>query len=167
MMEYNDQLKLQAYLDGELPEGEAARWAERLARDQEAAALLTELRQTRECLGGFEEGVKLPETREFYWSKIQREIQRLDTPRPAATATLTVWARLRRLLVPAAGLALVAVAALVAAYRSGPTMVATETAVADSGAMIYHDYAVGATFVWLSYPADDDVADIDEEATLD
>ena len=34
-----------------------------------------------------------------------------------------------------------------------------ETALADSGAFTYHDYSAGATLVWLSYPAEDEVAD--------
>ena len=167
MMDYQDQLKLQAYLDGELPEREAREVSARLAQDQDAAALLAELRQTRDCLAGFEAGVKLPETREFYWSKIQREIERQEARRSIAAPTLTVWARLRRYLVPASGLALLAIAALVAGRGGAPALVATETAVADSGAMVYHDYAAGATFVWLSYPAEDDGANENDDATLD
>ena len=53
-----------------------------LARDREAAALLEELRNTRAALAGFEAEVRLPESREFFWSKIEREIQRLEAPAP-------------------------------------------------------------------------------------
>src|SRR6267378_6728212 len=77
-MDYDAQLKLQAYLDGELPEAEAREVANWLARDREAAALHTELRNTRQALVGFEVGVELPESREFFWSKIRREIHRLE-----------------------------------------------------------------------------------------
>ena len=70
------QLKLQAYLDGELPDGEAREAADLLAQDAEARALLAELKNTRAALAGFEADIKLPESREFYWSKIEREIQR-------------------------------------------------------------------------------------------
>ena len=166
-MDYQDQLKLQAYLDGELPEGEAREVSARLARDQESAALLGELRQTRDCLAGFEAEVKLPETREFYWSKIQREIQRLDASQAAPNQAASLWVSLRRFLVPAAGVALLAIAGLVAGRGGAPGLVATETAVSDSGAMVYHDYSAGATFVWLSYPAEDDVANNEDDATLD
>ena len=82
VMDYNAQLKLQAFLDGELPEAEASEVANWLARDREAAALLEELRNTRSALAGFEAEVRLPESREFFWSKIEREIQRLETPAP-------------------------------------------------------------------------------------
>jgi hypothetical protein len=130
-----------------------------LTRDQEAAALLTELRQTHEAMGGFEEGVKLPESREFYWSKIKRQIgdqehvaERQAKPEP--------WIlRLRRLVVPLTGLAVVGVAALVATNGLGPETPSMETSLADSGAMVYHDYSSRATFVWLSYPAESEVAD--------
>ena len=57
------QLKLQAYLDGELPEGEAREVAGLLAQDAEARALLAELKNTRAALAGFEADIKLPESR--------------------------------------------------------------------------------------------------------
>src|SRR5579859_6594192 len=162
MIDYKEQLKLQAYLDGELSAREAHELANRIGRNQEAAALLTELRQTRQALGGFEEGIQLPESREFYWSKIKNQIERLEPAAQAAPAHFLLLARLRRFLVPAAGLALLVIAGLVATQgppqESGPI----ETALADPGAMIYHDYSAGATFVWLSYPADKEIADEDE-----
>src|SRR5258707_14151177 len=74
------QLKLQAYLDGELPDGEAAEARELIARDGEAQALVAELANTSAALAGHEAEGKLPETREFYWSKIQREIARQEAP---------------------------------------------------------------------------------------
>ena len=78
MNNHDDQLKLQAHFDGELPEPEARAVANWLARDREAVALLAELRNTRKALKGFESDIKLPETREFYWSKIEREIAPAD-----------------------------------------------------------------------------------------
>jgi anti-sigma factor RsiW len=136
MMNHEDQLKLQAYLDGELSESQTREVAGWLTRDQEAAALLTELRQTHEAMDGSEEAVKLPESREFYWSKIERQIraqERAVVPQPQ---TVPWIARLRRLLVPVTGLAVVAVAALVATNGFGPETPAMETSLADSGAMV-------------------------------
>ena len=52
-MDYKAQLKLQALLDGELPEGEASAVAQWVAQDREAEALLEELRNTRGALAGF------------------------------------------------------------------------------------------------------------------
>jgi len=106
-MDYQEQLKLQAYLDGELPEAEAKAVAELLTKDQQAAALLTELRQTTESLAGFEQSIPLPESREFFWSKVRRGIEAQELRVEAAEARPTVsWsARLRRFLMPAAGVA--------------------------------------------------------------
>ena len=96
-MDYDAQLKLQAFLDGELPEGEASKVTNWVARDREAAALLEELRNTRGALAGFEAGIQLPESREFFWSKVQRDIQRLETPvtRPAAAPLSALLPRRR------------------------------------------------------------------------
>jgi hypothetical protein len=63
-------------------------------------------------------------------------------------------------------LAVVVVVALVINRGSTPQAAAMETTLASSGAMIYHDYSAGATFVWLSYPADNEIADDDEISTL-
>jgi anti-sigma factor RsiW len=170
MIDHDSQLKLQAFLDGELPEGEARAVANRLAQDKEAAALLGELRHTREALTAGQPALRLPESREFYWSKIQREIQRQDAQAPAPGPATPLLARLRRLLMPATGIALLAIAGL---FATGgltflrPHVPGIETALDDTGAFTYHDDSAGATLVWLSYPAENEVADDDELSTLD
>jgi anti-sigma factor RsiW len=153
------QLKLQAYVDGELPDGEAREVSELLTQDAEARALLAELKNTRAALAGFESEIKLPEGRDFYWSKIKREIQRLDTPETAATP-VSIFAAWRRFLIPATAVAALVIGVLTVgrqvgregAFR-GPEM---ETTFADSGAFTYRDYASGMTLVWLPYPAEND-----------
>lgn len=160
-MDNEAQLKLQAFLDGELPDADARQFVSRLAGDQEAAALLTELKQTREAIAGFENGVRLPESREFYWSKIKREIERQAPAKPPAPA-ISLLARLRYILVPAAGLALVACIAYLSYPAAGSRPPGIETALADSGAFTYHDDNAGTTLVWLSYPADSEVAVADD-----
>jgi len=72
------QLKLQAYLDGELSKKETREVETWLASDKEAQLLLAELKTTNRALSIFEQELKLPESREFFWSKIQREIRVLD-----------------------------------------------------------------------------------------
>lgn len=76
MMDYDSQLKVQAYLDGELAPRAARRLEQRLAQDTEAQSLLAELKATASALAALGEDVKLPESREFFWSKIEREIER-------------------------------------------------------------------------------------------
>ncbi len=165
MMEYEEQLKLQAYLDGELPEAEARAFADQLARDPEAGALLQELRQTRDTVAGFEKEIRVPESREFYWSKIQREIRRQELSREEPSVPVPAWMLLlRRILMPATAIAVLAFLVLTAS-RPGVTH-PSDTALDDSGAFTYHDYAGGATFVWLSYPAENSLAD-DEAAMFE
>ena len=170
-MDYDKQLKLQAFLDGELPEAEGSAVAQWVAQDHEAAALREELHNTRGALAGFEAGIQLPESREFFWSKVQREIQRLETPdsKPAPTPLLGL---LRRFLVPAAALAVVLVGAVVLTWSNGSfgraATAGIETALADAGAFTYHDDSAGTTLVWLSYPAENEVADDDDDmGTID
>lgn len=160
MMQFEEQLKLQAYLDGELPEAEARQMAARLARDPEAAALMTELRQTRSAVVDFEKEIRLPETREFYWSKIQREIQQQEK-RPQETAAASSWiVLLRRALMPLTAVAMVAL--LLVMVGKEPAGLGSETSLHDAGAFTYHDFERGATLVWLSYPAENEFAEYED-----
>jgi anti-sigma factor RsiW len=163
MMEYKDQLKLQACLDGELSESEQRQVESWLERDPEVAALAAELRCTTKAFAGFAADIRLPESREFFWSKIQREIGRQGQAGSEAGQRPSWLAVLRRALVPVTGVALVVMAGLVAT-RHSPSL-NSETALDDSGAFTYHDFAAGATLVWLSYPADNELAD-DPESVL-
>jgi anti-sigma factor RsiW len=166
MIDYKDQLKLQSYLDGELAESDSREVADWLARNPEAAALKTELDQTRKALSGFEDGIKLPESREFYWSKIRREIQRQEAPAPPRPSEPWLY-RLRRFLVPATGLAVVGLLVLTVTRDTGSFDASVETALEDSGAFTYHDDTAGATLVWLSYPADNEIPDDDDLNSVD
>ena len=162
------QLKLQAHLDGELSERDNRELEAALAGDAEARALLTELRHMSAALATFEAETKLPESREFHWSKIQREIQRLEKLPPTRPAPLPAW---RRFLIPAGAFAAVAIAGLLAADQLGwlPTSRRTtqiETFLADSGAMTYRDEAERTTLVWLSYPAENEFALPDSDDTI-
>jgi anti-sigma-K factor RskA len=68
------QLKLQAWLDGELPPAEAPAMARLAESDRDAAALVAELRRTTAALANNELARPLPESREFFWSKVERGI---------------------------------------------------------------------------------------------
>lgn len=164
-MNQDFQLKLQAFLDGELTDRETREVEAVLAVDAEARALLTELRNTTDALAGFESDLKLPETREFFWSKIQREIQRdiqrqeKEAERPAP---VSFW---RRLFIPTGAFAVLVLVGLIAFKSFGPTSDAqaavVETFLTDSGAMTYRDETEGMTVVWLSYPAENEFADFE------
>ena len=155
------QLKLQAFLDGELPEKEAGGVAAWVARDAEATDLLAELRNTRRALAGFEPALRLPESREFYWSKIQREIEHLE-PLPQAAPSASALARLRRFLMPASAVAALALIVAFAGLQFGwmrlPGGSGAQMTCADSGTFTYQNDADGTTLVWLTYPAESEFA---------
>jgi len=99
-MNYEEQLKIQAYLDGELSSRESRHVADWLARDAEARALMTALSQTKSLLSANELPVKVPGSREFYWSQVERQIQSEDAAEyvhPHRPFTFWLW----RLLAPA------------------------------------------------------------------
>ncbi len=164
MMDLETQLKLQSYLDGELPEADAAEAAKWLAQNQDAALLMAELRNTRAALAGSEAGVRLPESREFYWSKIEREINRREQPEPGPHRMRDL-AWLSRLLARGGALAGVAVVALFAAAQfglfQGSTGPEVESSYSDAGAFSYRDESTRTTLVWLSYPAEDEPVETD------
>jgi anti-sigma factor RsiW len=154
-MTEEQQLKLQAFLDGELPEEQAREVASWIARDSGATALVNELRNTRKALKESQPQVRVPEAREFYWSKIEREIQRLDPePRRVPTVSWAHWLR-RALAAGTAGAALVL--ALWIGLKVSPgeaAVVDAEMTATDSGVFTYRDYPNRTTLVWVSYPAE-------------
>jgi len=168
-MKDEQQLKLQAWLDGELSNNEARAVADWVAKDAEAGALAAELKNTQSALSGFEADVKLPETREFYWSKISREIEhaeRVDEPAPARTPA-SIFLAFRKLLVPATAVAAVLLA--IALIRPGGAVSDSdlETAMTDANAFTYRDYDHGTTLVWLPYPAENEFTDAEPASIVD
>lgn len=162
------QLKLQAYLDGELPARETSEVTDWLARDAEARALLAELQNTRGALKTFEAELKLPESREFYWSGIQRRIGQLERTPSVDEPPAWLSALLRRFLAPAGALAALVIAAtlITRQLHPGGATAAMEAETAFGNAFTYRDYASGTTLVWLSYPAENGFADFLPSDTL-
>jgi len=166
-MTEEQQLKLQAFFDGELPESESHQVAAWLAQDADATALMGELKNTRNALKGFEPEIKLPESREFYWSKIKRQIERAE-PAPAAAPKASLFTWVRRALKPIGAVAILAVAGFITVHQlvgNQPT-IAVSSVLADAGAFTYRDEAQGMTVVWLSYPAENKFAQKSSGDTL-
>ena len=167
-MNADHQLRLQAYFDRELSEHEVREVEITLATDAEARGLLGELRSTGNALAGFEAEIKIPEARDFFWSKIQREILRQEQAEPARSAALPAW---RRFLIPSGAFAAVAIAGLLGAHQmgwlaGGARSPQIETFLTDSGAMTYRDELERTTVVWLSYPGENEFADLNFEDTI-
>ncbi len=174
-MTNEQQLKLQAFLDGELPEREAREILAWTQRDSAAADLLAELKNTRAAMAKSEPHLSLPESREFFWSKIEREIQRLE-PQPASAPEVSVFTMLRRFLLPASAVAVIAIAGMIAHFEfpnnvpkaavetvADADTTTVETTLANSDATTYRDASEGTTLVWFS-SADDSPAQSEKSA---
>ncbi len=170
MIDHEKQIKIQAFLDGELPEAEAREITALIARDASAAALHAELKNTRQALATAEQGIVLPESRDFYWSKIRRDIERLDVA-PAAPAEFSLWQSLARLLKPVTVVAVVVLMGGILFHEMGGSrarggadfMIAS----AEMDAITYRDDSDGTTYVWFSDATENDVANDDDATTLD
>jgi anti-sigma factor RsiW len=148
-------LRIQAAADGELAGRELHRATEWLAQDPAAQALHEELQTVRALLAQAEPDVRVPESREFYWSKIARAI-RQETPRPPRRAAAwTAW--LLRYAVPAGAL----IALLAALWfkssldspLSGPSFFASgeevETPLENASAYTFWSESAHMTVVWV------------------
>jgi hypothetical protein len=161
-MNVEQQLKLQAWVDGELPEAEARQIAAFAQNESDAHALAQELRLTKGFLAGNEPEVKLPESADFYWSKIRREIESVEkaanaTPRMAWTFA---W---RRLMAPLSGLALIAFLSILSlnVFHQQPIddsakyLVEVENLSEDIGSISYRSQSENMFVVYL-YKKDQD-----------
>ena len=151
MINQDSQLKLQAFWDGELPPREAAEVRDWVARDREASALLEEMRSVEAVLAGHEADCKLPESREFFWSKIEREIERQERDRAGSRpASWFSWVRQHFVSVSGAGL-VACLCGLMAFHLGGaPSQLGEmELASDDMGSYTFRDQQQKMTMVWL------------------
>ena len=150
-MNQESEIFLQSYLDAELSERDARRARSLIAEDSNARALVAELRATKEVVRANQPEPKLPESREFYWSKIQREIQRLDVTEVKPHSGF-LW-RLRRLLAPLAGVALVVLLALstlkTGVEDSAGHLAEVENLSEHTGAYSFRSHAEKMFVVWV------------------
>ncbi|HEX3798534.1 MAG TPA: hypothetical protein VH413_07525 [Verrucomicrobiae bacterium] len=166
------QLKLQAYLDGELMPSEEAQVKDLIESDAEASALCIELQSVKAALTGADLEIKLPETREFFWSKIQREIERQSAAQ-AAPAHKPSWVEwVRGHLMPVSGVALVlGVMGIMALHSSSSAAQFGEMELASDnmGAYTFRDQQEGMTMVWFynrddsQFTADSSLASVDHQ----
>lgn len=108
-------LQIQSWVDGRLSARESAETERFVSANADAQALVAELRMTKLAFAGNEPAVKLPETHEFFWSKVEREIARqaaAGVRREAAGFFAPGW--WRRALVPVGSFAALALVALIA-----------------------------------------------------
>ena len=100
-------IKLQAYLDGELSGSDRAAVEKLLAQNSELRALRQELAMVKEALRESDPVVTIPASREFYWSQIERRLDRVESEGKQVAVGGGSWSRwLRRVLLPLTGTAL-------------------------------------------------------------
>ena len=148
-------IKLQAYLDGELTDREAQQIAALIESDGEARALFGELQQTSTALRGNEPEFRLPESREFYWGKIEREIERLEaSPAPSRTPGWILF--LRNHLAAVAGTSAVAALMLFMALQMNLVSPALfeeiDNPLDDTPSFSFRSESQQMTLVWISNP---------------
>jgi anti-sigma factor RsiW len=147
-------LKLQAHLDGELPAGEAEEVLQRLKNDPEAQALQAELKLTKSLIKDNELETKIGESREFYWSKIAREIERERTQRAPGTSHDLFW--WLRWLVPLGGVALLALLISTSQKLSVPAaqklgyLQEIENHLGDMSLISFRSESEGFSVVWVN-----------------
>ena len=143
----NTELKLQALLDVELDARETREVGTLLAQDAQSAALIQELRWMKAAVAGNEAEVKLPETREFYWSKIERTIAVEERRAAAALAERAWWLKF---LYPASGLAaMVAVMFVISGGRTSDGA-ATESVPEDVNVVSFRSESEQMSVVYVA-----------------
>jgi len=140
-------LEIQAYLDNELTAERRGAVEALCAADPEASSLREALRSVKATVRTHETEIRLNESREFYWSQIQRRIAAAERESAAPNRrTLPAWSALYRWLVPAVGLAaVVAVVTLRDDRRSE-----LSSAVAGGSTVEYRSDADGVTVHWIN-----------------
>ena len=117
-MNQENRLEIQAWLDGELPLQRAAQISNLVQSNDQAKALADELRVVQSTLKNGEIQTQVIDTRDFYWSQIELQIE-AEEPIPTVEEprlTLSPVAGLMRWVIPAGSLA--AIFALIITFGS-------------------------------------------------
>lgn len=140
-MKLEQALEIQALVDDQLEAGRKPEVERFMQDDAAAAALAAELIAVRAAVRTHESNLTVPESREFYWSQIQRRIaaEEVVEARKQGSGTILGWIRW---LAPALGVAAVA-AVLAMRTGSSPTL-------ADASVMTFRSDADAITIHWLN-----------------
>jgi len=172
-MNFDSQLKLQAYLDGELSPREARQAEAWLAEDPEAGSVLAELQKTKAVLSGNEPEARVPESREFYWQKIEGGIRRQHDSRAQVDIASRIFALWRRYLLPVGAVAALLVFAFIVTRQYTSFSVSTpgpggnqahqfpefESPSESTRGFTFRDHSAGMSLVWISYRDDEGFTD--------
>ncbi len=156
-MNHETELKIQAWVDGSLPAAEVRSVQDLVSQNPEAKALADEIRYACEALAVGEVARSVPDTREFYWSRIQQRIQAEETS-PASPEPSSWIQRWMKVLAPAAILAALTIMlvspGLFGLRRGFVGLGEFENPSSDTTAFTFRSESEGMTVVWLSTPAE-------------
>lgn len=182
-MNWEQQLEVQAWVDGELSARDAGRVAAFVESDANVRALAEELRTTRAFVSSNEPEFKVADTREFYWSQIRRQIDAAEqgaaadgsSSAPSVAGWVAAW---RRFTTPLSGFALVLVLAFGSfsllrnpslENLSSSQLVEVEDLSEDIGSISYKSASENmfVVYVYSKDAANQDAANQDEAADED
>lgn len=151
-MNRDAELKVQAWLDGELSGAEAAQTERLVQADPEAQVRVRHYRTLKRLLASAEPAVPLPVSREQYWAGLQWQIDRLESRRtPSHPRRLPAWLRL---WFPIGATAAVVAALLLNFAPSSPIPRAAyaeiESPLEEISAIIFRSESEQMTVVWLA-----------------
>ena len=151
-MKTEEMMRLQAYLDNEVSSAEGREIASWIARDSEAKGLYEELKATKTLLAPENElAATVPDSRDFYWSKIAREIERVEREPARENAPRPWWVRI---LAPVAGAAALALFVFTSISINGPgrsMAVGSQREVsATDSSITFYSPEQKMTVVWIS-----------------
>jgi anti-sigma factor RsiW len=140
-MKTEQALEIQAHADGQLDAGRRAEVERWLREDAKAASLQSELIAVRQAVRAHEPAGTVPDTREFYWSQIQRRIAAEEAvnargPKPLSLVSWIRW------LAPALGVAALAVIVTMRSSASGD--------LADATVLTFRSDSDRVTIHWIN-----------------
>lgn len=150
------ELEIQSWVDGELAPEAEQRLSQRLRDDPNLAQLAQNLRAFSQLLRTEAPTPQVPDSRDFYWSRIRRGIEAAGNPAPTPTrAPFTRWLAW---LVPAGAVALTITLLLpppsptadpIPVTRQALTDHEVETPSSDISSLTFYAAQDGMTIVWL------------------
>ncbi|MFN0067265.1 MAG: hypothetical protein ACKVYV_06470 [Limisphaerales bacterium] len=150
-MKHDEILRLQAWMDGQLT-GREATEAEALAATEAGTRALAALRSARATARAAGAEWPLPETREFFWSRVRRGIEAAEGQTAPAASPTPGWVRWLLPLGAAAALAVLFLPrpAREAGHADGLAGQTLQAPLDDVRAVVFHSQSDGVTVIWVA-----------------
>jgi hypothetical protein len=152
-MNLEAQLKVQAWLDGELGQADVPEVLRLVREDPEAAALARGLKLSRQWLAAGEPARPVPESREFYWSGMARKLAAPGDAGGEPEPPRRWWFWLRW-LAPVGALAVLVAMLLpppeASPHSAGVRPAEVDTPLDDVGSFTFRSDSEQMTVVWVT-----------------